>query len=73
MRRLDDRVLGKPKPVPVTTYRATFLVGVVGICAFLTYVLVTGRTSAFGGIGGFVGVTIVSGLSWYRAARDAQG
>lgn len=72
LRRLDDRVLGPPRTAPPTTYRATFLLGVAGVLVVLGFVLVTGRTAAIGGVGGFVGVTVASGVRWYRARHDAR-
>jgi hypothetical protein len=72
LRRLDDRVLPAPKPVSVTTHRNTFLVGLIGTLLVLVGLILSGRWTAVGAVGGFVGVMIGGGIRWYRAAQRTQ-
>jgi hypothetical protein len=67
LRRLDNHVLGRPKPITSRTQRNSFLVGFVGTVALLSYSSFSGSTGVLAGSGGFFGVMVASGLRWFRA------
>ena len=72
LKRLDDRVLGRPRPVTARTHVSSFLVGLVGTAAILGYATVEQDTSVLAGSGGFFGVLVASAVRWYRL-RERSG
>ncbi len=72
LRRLDDRVLGGPKPATAETHRNIFFVGLVGTLAVLTVVIATGEWIAFAAVGGFVAFMIGGGVRWFRTRERKQ-
>ena len=72
LRRLDDRVLGRPKPVTPRTHVSSFLVGSAGTVGLLTYATFDGDTAVLAGSGGFFGVMVGSAVRWYRL-RERSG
>ena len=73
LRRLDDRVLGAPKPATAAAHRNIFFVGLVGTLAVLTVAISTGKSFAFAAVGGFVVFMIVGGVRWIRTRRGKRG
>ncbi len=73
LRRLDDRVIGVPKPASAASYRAIFFVGLVGTLAVLAVVIATGDGTAFAAIGVFVVFMIGGGVRWVRTTKGKEG
>ena len=72
LRALDDRVLGRPEPEKVSTVRAWFLIALAVTLTYLVVVAVTGAWRYAGGIGGFLGMTLGTGLRWYRSTHPSR-
>ena len=72
LRRFDDRVLGRPKPVSPRTRLSSFLVGVAGTVGALLYATFDGDTAVLAGSGGFFGVMVGGAVGWYRL-RERSG
>lgn len=72
LRRLDDRVLGRPKPPTPETHRNTFVLGLLGASVVLIALAATGRWTAIGAVGGFLGMALGGGLRWYRSTRRSS-
>jgi hypothetical protein len=75
LRALDRHVLGPPKHYPAAKRRryaiATTGIGVVGLTGGVAFVTET-RSPGWGGLGGFLGLTIGGVVRWVAASRDLR-
>jgi fatty acid desaturase len=69
---LDDRVIGRREQRSAKDYRNTFAMGLVGTLTILFVLTVTGRWAYVGTVGGFVGVTLASGIRWHRSKGRSE-
>jgi hypothetical protein len=72
LRALDDRVLGRPRPEQVSTARAWCLIALALTLTCLAVVAVTGAWRYASGIGGLLGLTLGTGLRWYRGTHPSR-
>lgn len=72
LRRLDDRVLGPPKPVTLHTHRNGVLVGLAGTVAALAFASYNDSTSVAVASSGFFGGMLGSGWRWLCTLRREE-
>ena len=70
LRRLDDRVLGPPKPLTSRSHRNGMLVALAGTLAVLGYVTIDGDIEGLPASVSLLMFSVAGGFRWFRALQQ---